>query len=90
MNDKCSAGTGRFLEIMANRLGLTLEEVFEFASRGGDVTISSTCTVFAESEIISLMGKGVPREDIAAGVIDSICSKVVALVNRKPHVNNYF
>ncbi|HHX37278.1 MAG TPA: CoA activase [Clostridiaceae bacterium] len=90
MNDKCSAGTGRFLEIMANRLGLTLEEVFDFAARGGDVTISSTCTVFAESEIISLMGKGVPREDIAAGVIDSICSKVVALVNRKPHVNQYF
>ena len=89
MNDKCSAGTGRFLEIMANRLGLTLEEVFEFASRGGDVTIS-LLALFLQSQKSSFDGQRVPREDIAAGIIDSICSKVVALVNRKPHVNNYF
>ncbi len=90
MNDKCSAGTGKFLEIMANRLGLSLEEMFQFAAQGREVQISSTCTVFAESEIISLMGKGTPREDIAAGVVNSIGAKVVALVNRKPRSDYYF
>lgn len=57
MNDKCSAGTGKFLEIMANRLGLNLQEMFELAEIGTPVDISSMCTVFAESEIISLMGQ---------------------------------
>ena len=55
MNDKCSAGTGRFLEIMANTLGVKLNELCELASHGGGVSISSMCTVFAESEVISLM-----------------------------------
>ena len=90
MNDKCSAGTGKFLEIMANRLGLNLEEMFEFAKEGKDINLSSTCTVFAESEVISLMGKGTPREDIAKGVINQIVSKVASLVNRKPQVDEYF
>lgn len=90
MNDKCSAGTGKFLEVMANRLGLSLEEMFDYAKRGTEVKISSTCTVFAESEIISLMGKGTKREDIAAGVVDSICAKVASLVHRKPKDERYF
>ena len=83
MNDKCSAGTGKFLEIMANRLGLNLNEMFNFAKEGKDINLSSTCTVFAESEVISLMGKGTPREDIAKGVI-------VSLVNRKSPTDEYF
>lgn len=90
MNDKCSAGTGKFLEIMANRLGLDLQEMFEFASRGKDINLSSTCTVFAESEVISLMGKGTPREDIAKGVINQIVSKVLMLLNRKRYAGNYY
>lgn len=90
MNDKCSAGTGKFLEIMANRLGLNLNEMFNFAKEGKDITLSSTCTVFAESEVISLMGKGTPREDIAKGVINQIVAKVVSLVNRKPPTDEYF
>lgn len=90
MNDKCSAGTGKFLEIMANRLGLSLQEMLDFARKGKEVKLSSTCTVFAESEIISLMGKGTSREDIAAGVANSICSKVVALVHRKREGDLYF
>ena len=90
MNDKCSAGTGKFLEVMANRLGLSLPEMFGYAAKGKEVKISSMCTVFAESEVISLMGKGTPREDIAAGVIQSICSKVSLLVNRKPKAEHYF
>ena len=90
MNDKCSAGTGKFLEIMANRLGLNLEEMFKFAANGKDINLSSTCTVFAESEVISLMGKGTPREDIAKGVINQIVSKVISLVNRKKPCEKYF
>ena len=58
MNDKCSAGTGKFLEIMANRLGVTLEELFDMAGQGTAIPISSLCTVFAETEIISYIGEG--------------------------------
>ncbi|MBQ2401102.1 MAG: CoA activase [Lachnospiraceae bacterium] len=80
MNDKCSAGTGKFLEVMTNRLGLTQKELSELARRGNPITISSMCTVFAESEVISLIGKGTPREDIANGVIDSVVMKVASLI----------
>lgn len=90
MNDKCSAGTGKFLEVMANRLGLTLDEMFEYAERGKDVKISSMCTVFAESEIISLMGNGTPKEDIACGVVNSIITKVSNLAMRKQAGGDFF
>lgn len=83
MNDKCSAGTGKFLEIMANRLGVTLEELFDLAAAGEILPISSLCTVFAESEVISYIGEGKAREDIAAGVIDSVAAKVAQLAQRK-------
>ena len=78
MNDKCSAGTGRFLEIMANSLSVTPAELCEMASRGKETHISSLCTVFAESEVINLIGRGTPREDIAYAVVDSIVQKVKA------------
>lgn len=84
MNDKCSAGTGKFLEVMTNRLGLTPEELSSLARNGQEITISSMCTVFAESEVISLIGKGTPREDIAFGVIQSVVNKVVALIAQVP------
>lgn len=84
MNDKCSAGTGKFLEIMTNRLGLTQNELSEMARKGEPITISSMCTVFAESEVISLIGKGTPREDIAYGVIESVITKVVQLASQTP------
>ncbi|MDO4662913.1 MAG: acyl-CoA dehydratase activase [Tissierellia bacterium] len=90
MNDKCSAGTGKFLEVMANRLGLDLEEFFEYAKKGKEITLSSTCTVFAESEVISLMGKGTKREDIASGIINSIITKVSKLALRKNPSDCYF
>lgn len=83
MNDKCSAGTGKFLEIMANRLGITLDELFELAKTGEMIPISSLCTVFAESEVISYIGEGRPREDIAMGVIESVVSKVAQLAQRQ-------
>ncbi len=84
MNDKCSAGTGKFIEIMSDRLGLTFEELEEIAAKGKKTTISSMCTVFAESEIISLIGEGTPREDIANGVINSVVEKVVQLAAQIP------
>ncbi|MBR1439569.1 MAG: CoA activase [Synergistaceae bacterium] len=90
MNDKCSAGTGKFLEVMANRMGLTLSEFFALAEKGKAVKISSMCTVFAESEIVSLMGLGTPREDIAAGAIGSVVAKVCTLVSRKSPSGKYF
>ena len=55
MNDKCSAGTGRFLEVMANTLSLTPQDLCELAAKGSGTSISSMCTVFAESEVISLL-----------------------------------
>lgn len=82
MNDKCSAGTGRFIEIMADKLNFTLEEMFRAASEGEPIAISSMCTVFAESEIISYIGEGRDKEDIAAGVIDSVATKVSNLASR--------
>ena len=82
MNDKCSAGTGRFLEVMANTLSLTPQDLCELASKGSGTSISSMCTVFAESEVISLIGKGTPREDIAYGVIESVVTKVVQLISQ--------
>ena len=76
MNDKCSAGTGRFLEVMSNALNLKMDELCDMASRGSNTHISSLCTVFAESEVISLIGRGEKRENIAFAIIDSIIKKV--------------
>ena len=84
MNDKCAAGTGKFLEIMANRLNVTLNEMYELAAQGEPLAISSMCTVFAESEVISHIGSGERREDIAAGVVDSVVNRVAGLVSRHP------
>lgn len=83
MNDKCAAGTGKFIEVMANRLGLTIEELFDLAAKGKPLPLSSICTVFAESEVINYMGEGKEKEEIAAGVIHSVATKVVALMQRK-------
>lgn len=82
MNDKCSAGTGRFLEVMANTLGIRPEELCELASHGGGTSISSMCTVFAESEVISLIGRGEKKENIAFAVVDSIVKKVGSQAGR--------
>jgi len=79
MNDKCSAGTGKFIEVMANRLGLEIDALFGLAERGEALSISSLCTVFAESEVTGYIGAGRRREDIAAGVVDSVAAKVAQL-----------
>lgn len=82
MNDKCSAGTGRFIEVMANQLGMGPDALCALAAQGSGTTISSMCTVFAESEVISLIGRGEKRENIAFAVVDSIIKRVVAQAGR--------
>ncbi|WP_416198394.1 MAG: R-phenyllactate dehydratase activator [Sporanaerobacter sp.] len=90
MNDKCSAGTGRFLEIMANTLGVDINELCKLAENGDGITISSMCTVFAESEVISLIGRGEKKEDIAYAIVDSIVSKVASLCRKHSYGEKYF
>lgn len=80
MNDKCAAGTGRFLEVMADRLGVSQRELSCLAAVGEPIRIASTCTVFAKSEVISLIGRGEERANIARGIIDSVVERVSALV----------
>ncbi len=82
MNDKCAAGTGKFIEIMANRLGMTFNELEEISQTGSPVSISSMCTVFAESEVISYIGSGEKRENIASGVVNSVAERVANLAKR--------
>lgn len=83
MNDKCAAGTGRFLEVMARALEVDLDEFGEISLKSGHpAKISSLCTVFAESEVISLISKGESRENIMAGIHESIASRVSSLVRR--------
>jgi len=83
MNDKCAAGTGRFLEVMARALEVDLEVFGSLSLKAGSPSkISSLCTVFAESEVISLISRGEHRENIIAGIHESIASRVAAMANR--------
>ena len=81
MNDKCAAGTGRFLEHTAARLGVPVDELGARAlGAQGEEAISSTCTVFAESEIISLIARGADPDDILRGLHRSLVGRVVSMV----------
>jgi predicted CoA-substrate-specific enzyme activase len=83
MNDKCAAGTGRFLENMARVLGLTLEELSTISLKATKTTaISSQCSVFAESEVITLLNLGEEIGNIAKGIHESIASRLSTLVRR--------
>ncbi len=82
MNDRCAAGTGRFLEVIAARLDHDPAGFGHLASGGTAVPISAMCVVFAESEIVGLVAGGTPPADIAAGVIAAIASRVAALAGR--------
>jgi len=83
MNDKCAAGTGRFLEVMARALDVGLDQMGQLAARAAEPTrISNLCTVFAESEVISYLARGTPKEDIIAGLHRSIANRVFGLVSR--------
>jgi len=82
MNDKCAAGTGRFLQVMSTTLGIDVSELSDIAYGATPQNINSMCTVFAESEIISLMASGASKESIAAGLLQSVCKKTYSLVSR--------
>lgn len=83
MNEKCAAGTGRFLEVMARVLESDVAELDKLEEDAQEILpISSTCTVFAESEVISQLSAGKPRADVVAGIHESIARRVAGLVNR--------
>jgi len=84
MNDRCAAGTGRFLEVIAERLGCGLAGYGALAAASADpAAISSMCVVFAESEIVGLMAQGRRREDLAAGILTAVAARVAALAGRE-------
>lgn len=83
MNDRCAAGTGRFLEIMARALGYDLDNFgAECSGLNSSIRINSMCTVFAESEVVGLIARGVKREIIANSLHSSVVSKVTALIKK--------
>lgn len=83
MNDRCAAGSGRFLEVAARILGTDLEGLAEMAGQAAvESEISSTCVVFAESEIIGMLARGLRREEVAAGIHRSIARRIAGLVGR--------
>ena len=81
MNDKCAAGTGRFFEVLAGHLlGVDIEEVGALALRSSaGARVSSMCTVFAETEIVSMLSQGVPVEDICRGLIEAMFRRIKAM-----------
>lgn len=83
MNDKCAAGTGKFLEYTAKALEVPIEELGRLAlASDSPASITSMCTVFAESEVISLRARGYTKEDIAAGLIESIAKRVAVMAKQ--------
>ena len=83
MNEKCAAGTGRFLEVMAGVLEIGLADMGPLSLTARDIaSVSSTCTVFAESEVISRLSDGRPIADIVAGIHESVAKRVVGLAKR--------
>ena len=82
MNDKCAAGTGRFLEVMSNILDTDINSIDSRTNEVEPYQISSMCTVFAESEVISLIAKEVPIEEILSGVLSSIARRTANFASR--------
>lgn len=83
MNDKCAAGTGRFLDVMANILQLQIGDLeTEAAKAEAPVKISNTCTVFAESEVISQLASGAEIPNLVAGICESVAGRVASLAKR--------
>lgn len=84
MNDKCAAGTGRFIQNMAVLLGYGLDDFARIPEPFGAEPINSMCTVFAETEVIALISKGVPKESIALGVLDSVAARAASMAAKLP------
>lgn len=83
MNDKCAAGTGRFLEVMAQALDVKVNELSQLSAKSKKkVKITSTCGIFAESEVVSKIAQGEKKEDIISGIHRSISDRLAGMVNR--------
>jgi len=84
MNDRCAAGTGRFLDMAARNLEIEVTDLgeFHYNAQGTPAAVNATCAVFAESEIIGLLGKGHGREEIVKGIHFSIAKRTIRLVKR--------
>lgn len=82
MNDKCAAGTGRFIEVMMRILDEDISNIDKFVEGKSPVNISSMCTVFAESEIVSLLAQGEDKGNIALGIIQSICRRTACFAQK--------
>jgi predicted CoA-substrate-specific enzyme activase len=89
MNDRCAAGTGRFLEIMAQALEVPLAQMGRESLRarragGGGIRISNTCTVFAESEVVSLLTQRKPRREIILALHEAVADRIAGMAVRFP------
>jgi predicted CoA-substrate-specific enzyme activase len=82
MNDKCAAGTGRFMEVIAARLGVDVAELSDLAKDETPIELNSMCTVFAESEVVGLLAKGTGKGEIVAGLHKAISRRIGAMVER--------
>ncbi|PIP40151.1 MAG: 2-hydroxyglutaryl-CoA dehydratase [Desulfobacterales bacterium CG23_combo_of_CG06-09_8_20_14_all_51_8] len=81
-NDKCASGTGRFLEVMAKVLGVSIDELGKLSAKAKEpITLASTCTVWAQADVIKYINSGVPIEDIGAGINTAMAVRVAILVN---------
>ena len=90
MNDKCSAGTGKFLEVMARTLEVSIDDMAKvIADSGENIKITSMCTVFAESEVISLIAQNKDKKDIIHALNKSVASKGVVLLDRLGRKGKY-
>ena len=84
MNDKCAAGTGRFLDVILKGLDLTSEEL-DLAAEAKPMPINSMCTVFAESEVITMLAKGIPKPEVIAGLFKSTAKRLANFVESVGH-----
>jgi (R)-2-hydroxyacyl-CoA dehydratese activating ATPase len=83
MNDKCAAGTGKFFEVMSRTFDCSLDEFVDLSLQSDNpANITKQCSVFAESEVVSLINSGVNQADIAAGLVDSIVRRLIAMIHR--------
>ena len=83
MNDKCAAGSGRYLEITADALGIQIEDMGGLALQSeSPVQISNICTIFAEQEVVNKLAEGVPLKDLVAGVLESLANRISRMVKR--------
>ncbi|SMP60342.1 CoA-substrate-specific enzyme activase, putative [Anoxynatronum buryatiense] len=90
MNDKCAAGTGRFLQVMATQMEVDVSQLEELAAEAKPVQLNNMCTVFAESEVVGLLASGASKASIAAGLLTSVASKICTQAQRVGVVEDVF